>query len=69
MSITINNFLRQVLRGNDFFSHVVAVSANQSISQSTVVMNQDTDMKYLDTNVVLQMKLLYSRMEIILEKI
>ena len=33
------------------FSNVVAVSANQSSTQGTVVMNQDTDMKYLDTNV------------------
>lgn len=32
-------------------SHVVAVSANQSSTQDTVVMNQDADMKYLDTNV------------------
>lgn len=31
-------------------SHVVAVSANQSSIQDTIVMNQDTDMKYLDTN-------------------
>lgn len=33
------------------FSNVVAVSANQSSAQGTVVMNQDADMKYLDTNV------------------
>lgn len=32
-------------------SHVVAVSANQSSIQDTIVMNQDTDMKYLDTNI------------------
>lgn len=51
MSISIHNFLRQVLRRNNFFSHVVAVSANQSSTQSTVVINQDTNMKYLDTNV------------------
>lgn len=31
-------------------SHVVAESANQSSIQDTIVMNQDTDMKYLDTN-------------------
>ena len=31
-------------------SYVVAVSANQSSIQDTIVMNQDTDMKYLDTN-------------------
>lgn len=31
-------------------SHIVAVSANQSSIQVTIVMNQDTDMKYLDTN-------------------
>lgn len=33
------------------FGNVVAVSANQSSAQGTVVMNQDADMKYLDTNV------------------
>jgi|GEM_PF-1604313 len=57
MSITIHDFLRSVLRVDDFshfasssMSHVVAVSANQSSIQDTIVMNQDTDMKYLDTN-------------------
>lgn len=33
------------------FNNVSAVSAKQSSAQGTVVMNQDTDMKYLDTNV------------------
>lgn len=33
------------------FNNVSAVSAKQSSVQATVVMDQDTDMKYLDTNV------------------
>ena len=33
------------------FNNVSAVSAKQSSAQGTVVMDQDTDIKYLDTNV------------------